>query len=476
MIDDFFGLIVAGGAGTMLWPISRSNIPKQLLPLGGNNRSLLQESFLRLRRNIAPERIKTVTSVLYDQKVLEQLRDLDSNYPAANLLKEPLGRDSAPAVLWGTLRLNFESPEAVTAVVWSDQMIRDEDAFDEALNKGYQAVRDGGLVAIGVRPNRPATNLGYINYGRDTGGGTYEVLRFIEKPDLATAERLQEEGNWVWNAGIFVFKVRTLLEEFERLAPALMGYFREQGENIAQNDWSDPELMQKIYARLQKESIDYLVLERTDKLRLIPADLDWSDLGAWNELYIQMTKDENGNALSGNAVTIDTRNAYILAGKRLVTAVGVENLVVVDTDDALLVCDMSRVQDVKRLVETLKENGYPQTEGFEETVRPWGSYIVLKEESQYKVKMLEVKPHQKLSLQSHRHRSEHWIVVEGTVRLTRDNEIRECTVNEHFFVPSGAKHRIENCGDKMARIIEVQYGTYLGEDDIVRYDDIYGRE
>ena len=475
MKSDFFGLIVAGGVGTRLWPISRGNMPKQLLPLSGSNRSLLQDAFARLARSVSAEQIITVTSKAYEQPLLAQIQELACDYPGINVLAEPIGRDSGPAVLWGALRIHHLHPEAVVAIIWADQMIRNEAAFDEALGQAYGAVANGGMVAIGVPANRPTTTLGYIKYGREVGEGIYEADRFIEKPDRVTAEHLVSEGTYLWNPGIFVFKVSTLLQEYERLAPTVMGHFRDQGSTSSNHDWRDPDMIAAIYAKLPRESIDYLLLEKTDRLQLIPCDLDWSDLGTWDELYFQKDKDENGNVLSGNAVTLHTRNTYIRGGRRLIATVGVEDLVVVDTDDALLICDMKCVQDVKHLVEHLKERNLPEAEAFEEHVRPWGSYTVLSEGPGYKVKVLQIHPRQKLSLQMHNHRAEHWVVVQGRVLLTRDEEVVQCTANDYFYVPQGAKHRIENNGDGEARIIEVQQGTYLGEDDIVRFEDVYGR-
>lgn len=475
MTEDLFGLLIAGGAGTRLWPLSRGSLPKQLLPLGGGERSLLQDAFGRLARSIPPQRILTVTSLAYDGAVYAQLCELARDYPRSNVLSEPIGRDSAPAVLWGALRIAHQQPEALVAVVWSDQMIRNEPAFDRALRIAAQAVRDGGLAAIGVPANRPATTLGYIKMGPALGEGIYEAERFVEKPDLATAERLVAEGDYLWNPGIFVFKVRTLLEEFERHAPTMMGHFREHAKHLRDNDWSDAHLIKAIYTRLPRESIDYLILEKTERLLLIPTDLDWSDLGTWDELYFQADKDAQGNAVSGNVVTLETRNVYIRGGKRLIATVGVEDLVVIDTDDAVLVCNLARVQDIKHLVEHLKERGLPEVDGIEASTRPWGSYAVLQEGPGFKVKLLEVRPHQKLSLQLHHHRAEHWVVVEGTARLTRGDEVSDVSASEYFYVPQGTKHRIENATDRLLRILEVQHGAYLGEDDIVRFEDVYGR-
>jgi len=475
MVDNIYGLIVAGGSGTRLWPLSRPNRPKQLLPLGGGPSTLLQDAFLRLGRTVKPGHILTVTSAQYDGQVLAQLRQCAEDLPPENILVEPVGRDSAPAVLWGALRIHHACPGALMAVVWADQMIRNEAAFDQALRQGCAAVRHGGLAAVGVVPNRPATTLGYIKMGPQLAEGVFAAERFVEKPDLAQAEQLLRDGSYLWNAGVFVFHVQTLLDEFERLVPTLVGHFRAQQEEWRGQRWTDEKQIRAVYARLERSALDYALLERTDQLRLIPADLEWSDLGAWNEIYFQRTKDDDGNAVQGRAVTLDTRNTLVLAGRRLVAAVGVEDLVVVDTEDALLVCSMKAVQDVKRLVVRLQEQGHGESLATEQSQRPWGHYAVLTQGDGYKVKVLEVLPHQQLSLQVHRHRAEHWLVVQGQALLTRDEQVQRVSANGYFFVPAGSKHRIANPGDEVLRIIEVQNGAYLGEDDILRFQDDYGR-
>lgn len=475
MADHFFGMILAGGSGTRLWPLSRDNLPKQALSLGGNNLSLLQGAFARLSRVVSPQRILTVTGRNHETLILSQIQRVCADYPPGNLLAEPEGRDSAPAVYWGALRIEALDPDAVVALMWSDQLIRREDAMEKALRQGFLAMENGGLAVIGVPADRPATQLGYIRCGEKLGDGTYAAEEFIEKPDLATAEQLVAAGDCLWNPGVFVFKVRTLLQEYRRLAPQLVDAFQREGEALPDNDWRDPGLMTRIYGHLAKDSIDYLVLEKTDKLSLIPADLDWSDLGTWDELYLQAVKDDQGNALEGNVVAWNTRNSYVRGGKRLITTLGVDNLLVIDTDDALLVCDLTRVQEIKELVAHLKANGFAEAESFGENVRPWGSYTVLAEGKGFKVKVLTVNPGQKLSLQLHNHREEHWVVVEGRVFLTRDDEVREYSTEDYFHIPLGAKHRIDNRSQGMVRIIEIQQGDYLGEDDIVRFEDDYGR-
>ena len=476
MTNDLYALLIAGGAGTRLWPLSRGSTPKQLLALSGGQHSLMQHAFRRLARAVVPEHIHTVTSQAYDRAVLAQLRAIEPDYAPENVLAEPMGRDSAAAVLWGALRIDHLAPDAVAAVVWSDQKIGKEAAFDAALAQAYQAVRDGGLAAIGVRATTPSTKLGCIKLGTESSAGVYHADQFIEKPDYDTAQRFVAEGCYLWNPGVFVFKVQTLLEEFARHAPTMLDVFRKHARSQASCDWLDVDLITEIYAELPRISIDHLLLEKTDRLSLLAADLDWSDLGTWDELYLQAEKDADGNAKTGNVVTVDTQNTYIHGSKRLIAALGVEDLIIVDTEDALLICDLARVQDVKHLVAQLKERGFGEVvEGFGENVRPWGSYAVLAEGTGYKVKCLEILPHQKLSLQLHEQRAEHWVVVEGQARLTRGEQTRDYQPSEYLYIPKDTKHRIENATDEVVRIIEVQRGDYLGEDDIVRFEDVYGR-
>lgn len=468
---DLYDLLIAGAAGTRLWPLSRSSTPKQLLALSGGRHSLMQDAFRRLARAITPARIHTVTSQAYDGAVLAQLREMAPDYAPSNVLAEPMGRDSAAAVLWGALRVEYLAADAVVAVVWFDQKIGNEKAFDAALALAYETVRDGGLVAIGVPATRPSTKL-----GPESAAGVYHADRFIEKPDEATAQRFVAEGGYLWNPGVFVFKVKTLIEEFARHAPVMLDVFREFASAQASCDWLDTEMISEVYADLPRISIDHLLLEKTDKLSLVPADLDWSDLGTWDELHLQAEKDADGNAKTGDVVAVDTHNTYVHGGNRLIATLGVQDLIVVDTEDALLICDLSRVQDVKHLVVELQERGFGEiVESFGENHRPWGSYAVLAEGHSYKVKCLEILPHQQLSLQLHKQRAEHWVVVVGEARLTCGEQTRDYQTSEYLYIPKDTKHRIENATDEVVRIIEVQRGDYLGEDDIVRFEDVYGR-
>ncbi|MDH4249135.1 MAG: sugar phosphate nucleotidyltransferase, partial [Deltaproteobacteria bacterium] len=373
------GLIVAGGSGTRLWPLSRTRTPKQLLSLSGSGLSLLQDSMTRLMRLMPAHRIHVVTGAAQASQVLTHSQALAPEFPAENVLAEPEGRDSAPAVLWGALRVHFLDPEAVLAVVWSDGAIDDPDAFEAALRTAYATVKTGGLAAVGELPHQPATSLGYIEYGPKSAAGVHPVKRFVEKPPREEAERLIAQGQVAWNPGIFMFKVKTLLEEFAAHAPQALELFKVHDSGLRTNPWTDTALIRSIFVKMPRISLDYLILEKTRQLVVVPAKMGWSDLGTWEELHRHRAKDEAGNTVQGTVVLRDTRNSLIQSSRRLVAVAGVENLVVVDTEDALLVGGLGHGQELKRLVEALKEQGRPEVDALEQGTRPWGSYSVLTE-------------------------------------------------------------------------------------------------
>lgn len=471
-----YGLIIAGGSGTRLWPLSRSSLPKHLLPLHPSGRTLLADTFARLARTVPAERIFIVTGVQHVEAVLAQVRQVAPDYASDHLLPEPQGRDSAAAVLWGLLHVHAHDPEASAAVLWSDQVIGSPAVFDAAFAQAAKVAAGGALVAVGVRPTRPDTQLGYIQYDAELSGGAHRARRFVEKPAAEVAQRLLAEGHCVWNAGIFVFHAGVAIAEFRRLAPELIEAFDRHARPAAGPEcWSAPETIRAIYTEAPKGSLDYLVLEKTDKLFVVPAELDWNDVGTWDAVWREAPKDADGNSVTGPALLLGARDCLVRADRRLVTVVGARELAIVDTYDALLICDLGHANQVRQLVEELKKLGRKEVHGPEYAARPWGSYTVLWEGPGFKVKELQVNPGQKLSLQLHRHRSEHWVVTEGQFVLTRAEEQLQVGPDAYLHIPAGVKHRIENRGEYPARMIEVQYGSYVGEDDIVRFDDVYGR-
>ena len=472
-----YGLIIAGGSGTRLWPLSRTTRPKHLLPLHPSGSTLLVATFARLARSVPPERIYIVTGAQHAQEVLTQVRQVAPGYGEDHVLAEPQGRDSAAAVLWGMLHVLALDPQGSAAVLWSDQVVGPPAVFEAALAQAARVAADGALVAVGIRPTRPDTQVGYIRLGSETKHGAFRAERFIEKPDLEAARRLLEQGQCVWNAGIFVFHAATLVGEFRRLAPALAAVFDKHaraGAGAAQ--WTDPAVIEAVYAEAPKGSIDYLVLEKTDKLYVLPAELEFNDIGTWDAVWRESPQDGAGNSVVGPALLLDTHNCLVRAQRRLIAVLGARDLVIVDTEDALLVCDLGHAAQVRQLVEELKKLGRPEIDGQDRVAtRPWGTYSVLWEGPGFKVKELIVNPGGRLSLQLHRHRSEHWVVTSGQPKLTRGEEARLAGPDSYLHIPAGMKHRIENPGEDPARMIEVQFGSYVGEDDIVRFDDLYGR-
>jgi len=464
-------VILAGGSGTRLWPLSREQFPKQFLPLLGE-RSLLQDTVQRVCP-LAGDRLCIVTGEESRFLVAEQLRDLGLD-PQGKVLGEPAGRNTAPAI--GLAALGCD-PDEVLLVLPSDHAIRDPAAFREAAQAASAVAEAGYLVTFGISPAHPETGFGYIQLGALLDGfpGFRAAERFVEKPDLATAEAYLRDGGYVWNSGMFAFRAGTLLEELDAHAPELragleeLRPFVEAGKPVPADR----------YTALPKISIDYAVMERSRRVAVLPVDPGWSDLGSFAALLDLLPADPNGNvvrvAAGGEAVAIESRGNLVWAGRKVVALVGVQDSLVVDTPDALLVCSRDRAQDVRHVVDRLKEAGREEASLHRTVHRPWGTYTVLEEGSGYKIKRIRVNPGSKLSLQLHHHRSEHWVVVSGTARVTRGADTVLLRTGESTFIPVTTPHRLENPGTISLQIIEVQNGDYLGEDDIVRFQDDYGR-
>jgi len=466
-------VILSGGSGTRLWPLSRELYPKQLLPLV-SGRTMLQDTVARTAGmpGVGPPIV--VCNEHHRFMVAEQLREAGCT-PRAIVL-EPVGRNTAPAAALAALLATDGSSgrDAVLLVLPADHVIRDVPAFQAAVALGCVAAEAGRMVTFGVIPDRAETGYGYIR--RATGPGpVYDVAEFVEKPDAPTARRYVDSGEYYWNSGVFMFGARTFLAELERLAPSMLAACRD-ALAAAQRDLDFLRLPAQEFAACPSDSIDYAVMEKTDAAVVVPLDAGWSDVGSWSTLADALPRDAAGNVTAGDVLTEDTSGCYLHSTSRLVAAVGLRDHVVVETKDAVLVAPRDRVQDVKQLVNELKARGRPETSLHREVYRPWGSYDSIDNGDRFQVKRLIVKPGATLSLQLHHHRAEHWVVVSGTARITRGDEVFTLSENESTYIPLGVRHRIENPGKIPLHIIEVQSGTYLGEDDIVRFEDRYGRD
>jgi mannose-1-phosphate guanylyltransferase/mannose-6-phosphate isomerase len=445
--------------------------PKQLLALAGEQ-TMLQDTATRLAGVGSAMPPIVVCNEAHRFTVAEQLRALKIQ-PSAILL-EPVGRNTAPAVALAALKARQMDPESVLVVAPADHVIRDVAAFRQAAGTAAALAVDNKLVTFGIVAHAPETGYGYIRRG-DGDGPAYPVAQFIEKPPLDVAQQFVASGDYYWNSGMFVFKASCYLEELGRLAPDILAACTAALQS-AKSDLDFVRVDQAEFARCRSESIDYAVMEKTRDAVVLPLDAGWSDVGSWSSLFDALPADEEGNVLHGDVLTHETRDCYVHSTSRLVAAVGMEDHVIVETKDAILVAPKDRVQDVKEMVAAIKKLGRSESAWHREVFRPWGSYDSLDSGERYQVKRLSVKPGGVLSLQMHHHRAEHWIVVQGTARITRNDQTFLLSENESTFIPVGAKHRIENPGKVPLEIIEVQSGTYLGEDDIVRFEDNYGRK
>lgn len=458
-------VILSGGAGTRLWPLSRELMPKQLLKLTGE-RTLLQDTALRL--GVPPV---VVCNVEHRFIVAEQLREV--GLEPRSVVIEPVGRNTAPAAAVAALMLAATDPDALMLLMPSDHLIADPAAFRAALDAAVPLAEEGRLVTFGIRPTGPNTGYGYIKRGEALTGG-FAVERFVEKPDLATAEGYVASGDYTWNSGIFLLPVRLFLEELARHAPGMAESCRAALDR-GRSDLFFFCLDEEAFSGIRGQSIDYAVMEKSDRVAVVPVEMGWSDVGSWSALWQESPRDEAGNVVLGDVLTVDSSGCYLRGQSQLIATVGVRDLVVVATDDAVLVADKSRDQEVKAVVDALKRDGRPEATQGTRGWRPWGWYQVIEQGERFKVKHIHVEPGAKLSLQKHWHRSEHWVVVRGTALVTCGDNSFVLRENESTFIPAGTVHRLENPGKVPLRLIEVQSGEYVGEDDIVRVEDDYGR-
>ena len=469
--------ILAGGSGSRLWPLSRQHLPKQFLSLDGDV-SLLQTTINRLSPVIDAGNILIVT-----QEALAKGEAYHALLPYQSLF-EPVGRNTAPAIALAAAYLMADGSDPIMVVLPADHIIKDEVGFRTHLQTAIEAAESGKLITFGIQPTRSDTGFGYIkikdSFTRTSeparqSSGVYEVERFTEKPDSATAERFIKEGNYYWNSGMFVWRASAILAEIRQHLPAVHQVIQTI---LAESHTSGTfqQAVEKHFAAMPSISIDYGVLEKSSRVSLIPCDIGWNDVGSWQAVHEISSKDENGNTLQGNVIALDCTNSLIRAEKRLVAAIGTEDLCVIETADAILISKSDQTQRVREVVDILQHRGVTEHVCHTKVNRPWGSYTVLEEdEGGFKIKRIEVAPGARLSLQSHSRRSEHWVVVSGTATVTNGNEVITVRKNQSTYIPIGAKHRLENLDTEPLHIVEIQVGEYLGEDDIQRYEDNYGR-
>ncbi|SRR5690554_7386 len=465
-------VILSGGNGSRLWPLSRQAYPKQFLPLVGKQ-SMLQETLCRLPMEEAEAPV-VVANDEHRFIVKEQLDAIGCK--PLSILLEPFGRNTAPAVAMAAIEVARTNPKAIMLVLPADHAIDNVNAFQSAVTKGQEAARSGGLVLFGITPTRPETGYGYIAAGQPgvAPGAARPVSRFIEKPNVETAEALLADGGYFWNSGMFMFRADAYLAELKKHSPDIYDTCLLAARRL-ERDLEFTRIPAEIFEHCPDDSIDYAVMEKTSKALLVPMDAGWSDVGSWSAIWDVSGKDENDNAITGDACMEESSNCLVHTSDKLVTLLGVQDLVVVDTKDALMIAHRDKVQDVKKLVNRLNAEQRTETRTHRQVYRPWGSYDSIDMGNRFQVKRITVKPGERLSLQKHHHRAEHWIIVRGTAEVTRDGETFLLSENESTYIPIGAIHRLFNPGRIPLELIEVQSGAYLGEDDIERLDDRYGR-
>jgi len=466
-------VILSGGSGSRLWPLSRSTYPKQLLSLV-SEQTMLQETLSRLAKWENVERPIIVCGNDHRFIVAEQLRAIDVD-PKVIVL-EPEGRNTAPAIAAASILLNSE-PDSAMLILPADHVIRDVETFEKIVLTAINHAKNNKLVTFGITPSSADTGYGYIQLGNEISGfnNSYEIKHFIEKPDLKTAKKYLQSGKYLWNSGMFLFKPSAFIGELLKYEPKMVSQVQLAIDN-SYKDLDFLRLSEKDFKECSSNSIDYAVMEKTELGVIVRSEIGWSDIGSWEALSSISTKDKNGNTLQGDIFALDTKNTYIRAESRLVAAIGIEDLIIVDTQDALLISDKKNTQDVKKIISYIKSKKRTEHDEHKKIFRPWGHYESLILSDNFQVKSIIIKPGGKLSLQMHNKRTEHWVVVSGEASVTIDDKETMLYENQSIYIPIACKHRLSNAGKKLLHIIEIQSGTYLGEDDIVRFDDAYGRK
>ena len=458
-------IILAGGSGSRLWPLSREEYPKQLLALD-KDESLLQKTFNRLCSFSKPADIVTVTNIKHYSNIKLQLNKIDSSNI---VIGEPFGRNTAPAIA-STLQYFIQQgcEDDVVLIVPSDHLIKDIDGFNKTVEQGKDLAEQGYIVTFGIKPTYPETGYGYIKTEKALSVG-YKVEKFVEKPNFETAKKYLDSGNYYWNGGIFMGKISTFLNEFKKYASDIYMHLGTLDfSNSTQINFS-------VYEKMPSISIDYAIMEKSDKIALVELQSDWNDLGSWQSIFNVKEKDENGNVLTGKVVVDNVKNSFIYSQKEVVAVSSLENIILVETEDAIMACKLDESQNVKKLYEKLKAKESDTIKLHKTVFRPWGYYTCLNSGNGYLTKTICVMPKHKLSVQSHNHRSEHWVVLEGTALVLKDGKEYNVYAGDSIDIPLGAKHSLQNPYDKELKIIEIQKGDYISEDDIIRYEDCYGR-
>lgn len=458
-------IILAGGSGSRLWPLSREEYPKQLLSFD-KEQSLLQKTFNRLCTFSKPADIVTVTNIKHYSNIKLQLNKIDSSNV---VIGEPFGKNTAPAIA-STLQYFIQQgcEDDVVLIVPSDHLIKDIDGFNKTVELGKKLAEQGYIVTFGIKPTYPETGYGYIKTEKALSVG-YKVEKFVEKPNFETAKKYLDSGNYYWNGGIFMGKISTFLNEFKKYASDIYMHLGEL------NFSKSTQINYSVYEKMPSISIDYAIMEKSDKIALVKLQSDWNDLGSWQSIFNVKEKDENGNVLTGKVVVDNVKNSFIYSQKEVVAVSSLENIILVETEDAIMACKLDESQNVKKLYEKLKAKESDTIKLHKTVFRPWGYYTCMNSGDGYLTKTICVMPKHKLSVQSHNHRSEHWVVLEGTALVLKDGKEYNVYAGDSIDIPRGAKHSLQNPYDKELKIIEIQKGDYISEDDIIRYEDCYGR-